>query len=268
MPIVLTTIHIYPVKSCAALTLPGAAVEARGLAHDRRWMVVDAEGRFITGRKHPRMTLIQVTAAGDDGVRIAAPGMTGIALAPAAPDAPRIDVRIWRDAVSVRAADADADAWISDFLGVPARFAFMDEAAKRAVDPEHAHAGDEVSFADGYPLLLIAQASLNGLNARLDTPLPMSRFRPNLVVDGAAAHAEDGWRRLRIGAVEFEGIKPCVRCVFTTVDPAIGEFDPSGEPLRMLATYRRGDKGITFGQNLIARGAGTIAPGDAVEILD
>ncbi len=268
MSIVLTSIHIYPVKSCAALTLSSADVQARGLAHDRRWMVVDADGRFITGRKHPRMTLIQVTAADDDSVRIAAPGMTGIALAPAAPDAPRIDARIWSDAVSARVADAHTDEWISEFLGVPARFVFMDEAAGRAVDPEHARAGDEVSFADGYPLLLVGQTSLDGLNARLEGPLPMTRFRPNLVVDGATAHAEDGWRRLRIGSVEFDGVKPCVRCVFTTVDPANGEVDPSGEPLRTLATYRRDEKGITFGQNLIARGTGTIVPGDAVEILD
>ncbi|MEO8011276.1 MAG: MOSC N-terminal beta barrel domain-containing protein [Dokdonella sp.] len=268
MAIVLSTLYIYPVKSCAPLMLSGAQVEPRGLAYDRRWMVVDADGKFMTGRKHPRMTLIQSVAADCDGVRIAAPGMPGIALTTAVCATPRIDVRVWGDTVSVRAAAADANAWITRFLGMPARFVYMDETSTRAVDPNHARVGDVVSFADGYPLLLIAQASLDGLNARLGEPVPMARFRPNLVVDGTTAHAEDGWRRIRIGAVEFEGIKACTRCVFTTVDPTQGAFDPTGEPLRTLAGYRRREEGITFGQNFIARGTGTIVSGDTLEVLD
>ncbi len=157
--------------------------------------------------------------------------------------------------------------WLSDWLEHELRLVHMDAVATRAVDPARSRAGDEVSFADGFPLLLISQAALDELNARLAAPVPMLRFRPNLVVAGSDAHAEDGWRRLRIGAIEFEAVKPCVRCVFTTVDPERGAFDPTGEPLKTLKHYRRGEKGITFGMNLIARGSGSLRLGDAVEVL-
>jgi uncharacterized protein YcbX len=133
-------------------------------------------------------------------------------------------------------------------------------------DP-HSQTGDEVSFADAFPLLLISRAALDGLNARLAKPVSMLRFRPNLVVEGVAAHAEDGWKRIRIGEVEFDVAKACTRCVFTTVDPMRGERDPDGEPLRTLIGYRRTADGVTFGQNLIPRSAGSVRVGDAVEVL-
>ena len=143
----------------------------------------------------------------------------------------------------------------------------MDVDCLRAVDPDHSRPGDIVSFADGYPLLAISQAALDLLNSRLTRPVPMLRFRPNLVIAGTAPHAEDGWKRVRIGGVEFDVAKPCIRCVFTTVDFERGAFDPSGEPLRTLLTYRRTPKGVSFGQNLIPRGAGTLRVGDAFQVL-
>jgi hypothetical protein len=148
----------------------------------------------------------------------------------------------------------------------------MDAAAHRAVDPAFAHAGDEVAFADAYPLMVISQAALDALNARLAAPVPMARFRPNLVIGASAAHVEDGWTRVRIGDIEFQAVKPCTRCVFTTIDPATMTRDAHGEPLRTLATYRRAPpgaavSGITFGMNLIPRGTGTIRRGDAVVAL-
>lgn len=264
--ITLSAVHVFPVKSCAPLSPSEAMVERRGLVGDRRWMVVDADGRFLTARKLPRMTLVRATLR--DGVlHVEAPDMPPIAVHPHPQRSVRRDVVVWGSTVSARLAEPAADAWITAFLGRPAAFVVMDSESSRAVDPDYAREGDEVGFADGFPVLLISQVSLDGLNARLDAPLPMLRFRPNLVVAGTDAHAEDGWRRIRVGAVEFDVVKPCTRCVLTTVDFERGEFDAHGEPLRTLLTYRRGASGVTFGQNLIPRGEGTLRIGDRVDVL-
>lgn len=261
----LSGIHIYPVKSCAALDIGQAHVEPRGLAGDRRWMIVDANGKFVTARKHPRMVLIRVGLEAHVLV-LAAPGMPELHLRAVAEKA-RTAATVWDSEVMAMPADDEADAWISRYLGFPARFVHMDSDCQRKVDIDYAPAGEQVSFADGFPLLLISQASLDGLNQRLAEPVGMLRFRPSLVVAGTAGHAEDGWRRIRIGKVRFDLVKPCARCVLTTVDPARGEFDPSGEPLRTLIGYRRSDKGVMFGQNLIPRDSGLIRVGDGVEVL-
>lgn len=263
MSIRLSALYVYPLKSAAAQALDAAELQPRGLAHDRRWMVVDAQNAFITGREEPRLVLVQAHPQAD-GLLLSAPGMPELLAQPALR---REQVTVWRDRVDARAASGEASEWISRFLGRECRLVIMDDAAQRPVDPTYAVAGDEVSFADAFPLLLISEGSLAGLNARLDAPVPMLRFRPNLVVSGADAHAEDGWRRIRIGAIEFEVAKPCVRCGFTTVMPETGTLDPRGEPLRTLATYRRGPKGVMFGQNLIARGRGRLCVGDAVTVL-
>jgi uncharacterized protein YcbX len=182
-------------------------------------------------------------------------------------DGDRVDVTVWTNVVAALPAGDASDAWISDFLGMPARIAYMDDACARPVNPDYARPGDEVSFADAFPLLLISAAALDALNEKLAMPVPMLRFRPNLVVANTAPHAEDGWKRVRVGEVEFDVVKPCSRCVFTTVDFERGEFDPTGEPLKTLITYRRGERGVTFGQNIIPRGTGTVRVGDAVEVL-
>jgi uncharacterized protein YcbX len=262
----LAAITIFPVKSGAGLALARAMVEPRGLADDRRWLVVDDQGRFLTGRQLPG--LVQLRATPDaGGLVLSAPARPALRVARPGAGAPRRNVVVWKDTVDAACAGDAADAWLSALLGRAAHLVFMDEVAHRAVDPARAAPGDEVSFADGFPLLLVGQASLDALNARLAQPVPMARFRPNLVVAGSAPHAEDGWRRLRIGAVEFEVAKPCTRCVFTTVDPEHGVFDPSGEPLATLKTYRRTPDGVTFGMNLLARGTGTLALGDPVVAL-
>jgi len=262
----LSAIHVFPIKSCAPL-LPGEArVEPRGLAGDRRWMIADASGRFLTARQHPRLTLVRPRPDGD-GLRLDAPGMATLRLAPPAAGT-RVEATVWKSTVQALPASVEADAWISAWLGLPARFVYMDADCVCAVDPDHGQPGDEVSFADGYPLMLISQAALDALNTRLAQPVPMLRFRPSLVVAGTAPHAEDDWKRIRVGDVVFDVVKPCTRCVFTTVDFERGEFDPSGEPLRTLTTYRRTPKGVTFGQNLIPRGRGTLRVGDAVEVLE
>jgi hypothetical protein len=264
--ITLTAIHVYPVKSCAGLALETCEVEPRGLAEDRRWMVIDASNRFITGRQHGKLVLVRATPTAD-GLELAAPGMPTLAIARPAATAPRRRVVVWRSEVDAPDAGANAAEWFTRYLGVPAGLVYMDTGAVRPITGKHAANGDTVSFADGYPQLLISEASLAELSRRLATPVPMARFRPNLVIAGCEAHAEDGWKRVRIGAVEFDVVKTCTRCVFTTVDATSGERDPSGEPLATLKSYRRNADGVIFGMNLIARSQGRIAAGTPVEVI-
>jgi uncharacterized protein YcbX len=263
----LASIHIYPVKSCAPVTLRAAVVETRGLARDRRWMAIDADGKFLTGREHARLTLIHALPNADGSLHLDAPGTSGHRVP--IPDArgQRVATAVWGSPVLPLLADEASNAWLSAFLGMPARLVHMDAECVRAVDAKYAAPGDEVSLADGFPVLLVSQAALDLLNAKLAAPVPILRFRPNLVVAGTEPHAEDGWKRIRIGEFEFDVVKPCVRCVFTTVDFERGERDPSGEPLRTLLGYRRGEKGVTFGQNLIPRGRGVVRVGDAVSAI-
>ncbi|MDB5969555.1 MAG: hypothetical protein JWQ90_2005 [Hydrocarboniphaga sp.] len=269
MSIRLTALHIYPLKSCAALAPTQIEVETRGLAHDRRWMIVDAGRRFITGREQPRLVLIRAEPT-PRGLLLRAPGLPDLLVAPPRASAERIEVTVWRSLVDAALASDEAHTWVSRFLRADCKLVYMDASAARPVDPEYAQPGDEVSFADAYPLLLISQGSLAALNAKLHQPVSMLRFRPNLVIDGVPAHAEDGWKRMRVGKIEFELLKPCVRCGFTTVIPETGALDPRGEPLRTLANYRRGVKGVQgviFGMNVIARGRGRMTVGDTVEVL-
>lgn len=266
MPSTLTTIHRYPFKSAAPETVDRAVVEPLGLAGDRRWMAVDANGRFITAREHGRMWLIHATLHGD-GLQLDSDGVESMHVDPSEL-CERIDVTLWKDRLSVRTGSQRADAWMSEFLGQSVRVVHLDRHTHRAIDPTYAKPGDEVSLADGYPLLLISQESLDGLNARLEQPLAILRFRPNLIVTADRAHAEDNWRRVRIGDVEFDLVKQCIRCVLPTVEPKTGVRDPSGEPLRTLMQYRRSQKGVTFGQNLIPRGTGVLRVGDALRVIE
>jgi uncharacterized protein YcbX len=181
------------------------------------------------------------------------------------PEGPRRSIRIWDDVVHATDLGDEAARWISSFLGADCRVVFMPDDVVRPVDPRYAQPGDRVGFADAYPFLLISQGALGELNRRLKSPLPMNRFRPNLVVDGVPPHAEDGWARIAIGGVMFEVVKPCARCVVTTTDQETGER--GHEPLRTLATYRRTNGKVHFGQNLIHQGGGELRVGDAVEVL-
>ncbi len=259
-------LYRYPMKSCAPLPTESAVVEPRGLAHDRRWMVVDPDGKFITGRELPRLTLVRAEPSADGGLTLQASGVAPLRL-----DAPRGDVRlpvtVWKSEVLARPCDVAADAWLSAFLDRPVRLVHMADDVHRPMTSSHAQPGDEVSFADAYPLLLITRAAVDLLNTKLERPVSPLRFRPNLIVDGAPAHAEDGWSRIRVGEIELEVGKACIRCVFTTVDPERGERDADGQPLKTLIAYRRGPDGVSFGRNLIPRTRGTIHVGDPVEVL-
>lgn len=259
------SLHTYPVKSCAALAHDTAHVDARGLAGDRRYMVVDANGRFVTGRERPELVLVAARPR-PDGLTLTAPGMDDLDVD--TPQGPAVDVRIWRDDTTARRAGPDADAWFSDYLGRDCRLVYQDEEDLRPARTVRGDPSDApVSFADGYPLLLIGTASLADLNTRLSTPVAMSRFRPNVVVSTQTPYVEDTWRAVRIGGVEFDVIKRCARCIFTTVDPLSGEKHPGGEPLKTLRNYRldKEARGVMFGVNLIPRGPGTVARAMAVE---
>lgn len=262
----LTEINIYPIKSTARIALTESEVLPRGLPWDRRWMLVDADGTFVTARKHPRLALVQ-TALEADHLEVRAPDMPPLAV-PLAAGGERLEVGIWRDRCPAVAVGEEADAWFSRYLGMPVRLVRMTDDIVRPVDPAYGRPGDEVSFADGYPVLLIGQASLDDLNTRLKKPVDMRRFRPNLVVTGAEPYAEDNWRRIRVGEVEFEGVKPCSRCIFTTVDPDTGEPDPRREPLATLGRYRSREGGVFLGRNLVPRSGGVIHVGDPVEVLE
>ena len=267
MSLSLSSVTVYPVKSSAGLSRERAEVLAAGLEHDRRWMLVDSANAFITGREYPALVRVRATPLADGGLALEAPGQPDLTLENAGGDG-STEVEVWRDQVDARFVDARADAWLSGYLGVACRLVRIADERARRVDPDYAEPGDHVSFADGYPLLLIGDASLADLNEKAPGPAEMARFRPNLTVSGAGAYAEDGWRRVRVGAVEFDVVKPCDRCVMTTVDPATGVKNEQLEPLRTLSTYRRDrSRGILFGVNLIPRSLGQVSVGDEVEVL-
>jgi uncharacterized protein YcbX len=260
-------LHRYPVKSLRGQALERATIGPRGIEGDRRWLVTDEGGRFLTRRELPQMALIDARPEGD-GLRLAHPDLGDLRVERPA-ETPETEVRVWRDAVAARPADPAAGAFLSAALGRPVRLMWQPEESIRPVDPDYATAADHVSFADGFPLLITGIASLAALNDRLDAPVEMARFRPNLVIDGIAAWGEDRWRRIRIGALMLRIVKPCSRCIMTTQDPLTGERAHGNDPLTTLRRMGRMAKGgIMFGQNAIPDGAGEIAVGDAVEVLE
>ncbi len=260
----LAAIYRYPVKSLRGEAFATLDVDSRGLAFDRHWMVVDDNGAFLSQRQLPRMALIDARVLDDGGLSLSAPAMPTLRIGPHS-DA-SASVVIWADRVEAALADRRAGQWLGRFLQRPCRLVFMPAATTRPVDPDYAAENDQVGFADGFPFLLISQGALDELNDRLWRPVPMHRFRPNLVVDGCAPHAEDGWRRIRIGGIEFRIAKPCSRCIVPSIAISTGERGP--EPLRTLSTYRKRDNKIYFGQNLIHVGVGRLEVGMSVEVLE
>jgi hypothetical protein len=225
-------------------------------------MVVDPEGTFLTLRTHPGLAQVTVIQEGE-GLRVATERHGECQIPYVGSNAPRRRVEVWGDGVEARDAGEPAAAWFGAVLGIPCRLVYMPDTSIRPVDPAYGAAGDQVSFADGYPLLLASMASLAALNGRLERPVPMSRFRPNIVIEGADAFAEDGWKGIRIGEVRLRIVKPCARCVAITLDPATGSFDK--EPLRTLSHFRRRGNEVLFAQNAIPDSGGWIRMDDLVE---
>jgi uncharacterized protein YcbX len=263
MPAV-SSLHVYPVKSLRGVAVDELRVERRGPRHDRRWMLVDEAGRFITQREHPRLALVDVAI--DEGGRrlhVRAPAQGELEV-PFEPAGQRREVEIWDDRVTASSVSEEARAYFSRYLEAEVDLVYMPDESERAVDPRYALAGDIVGFADGYAFLLANEASLDDLQGRMGSPIPMARFRPNVVVAGAPAFAEDTWTSLRIGALSFRVTKPCERCPIPTID--IETAERHKEPLATLATFRRSGKAVLFGQNLAHDGEGWLRVGDAVEV--
>lgn len=264
MTISLSAIHIYPVKALGGISLAHSMVTSRGLQNDRRFMVVDANNELLTQREYPKMATVWVEI--DNGnVIFSAPDVDSISF-PATPAAlPARSVRVWSSHVRAQAVSAQADRWLSQYLGTDAWLVYMPESSHRPVDPAYVKGEYLVSFADGYPLLLVSEESLADLNACIITnggaAIPMNRFRPNLVISGCSAYAEDKLGEVIIGDAVFRAVKPCVRCQVTTTDQAAGEVR-GPEPLRTLATYRDSPNGVRFGMNLIAVKPGAVRVGD------
>ena len=264
----LSGLFVYPVKSLGGVSLPAAQVTARGLRHDRRFMVVDETGRFLSQRRHPDMALLGVGIEPGGLLRLFS-RKTGQSLPlpaepPASPEAQT--VHLWDDTVTAQLTSLRADAWLSDHLHTPCRLVYMPESTHRQADRRYAPAGQPVSFADGFPFLLISEASLADLNARLPEPVAMARFRPNLVVSGGTAFQEDTWRRFQAGPQRFRVVKPCGRCVMVNLDPHTAQS--SREPLATLGTYRRQGNKVLFGQHLLAEGPpGEICVGQMLHLL-
>lgn len=288
----LSEINIYPVKSLKGITLGEAAVEKRGLRFDRRWMLTDPEGMFFTQREVPKMATVSIEVNGN-GLRASAEGVEPISI-PAEPDSgERMRVTVWASVVDAIAYRGAVSEWFSDVLGRSSRLVLMPESTERHVSEKFDSGEDIVSFADGYPLLLIGEGSLAELNERLydrykdeeegeKLPLPMNRFRPNVVVEGSEPFAEDRWARVKFGEAIFRVVRSCARCVITTIDQSRGEFDGK-EPLKMLSSFRAAKKVFPanfeafghqanyalFGENLIPENPGAIVRrGDEVEVLE
>ena len=263
MSATLSAIAIYPIKSCRGIALQEAKVERRGLAHDRRFMVVDEAGQFITQREEPRMALVDVAIEGPTLRVSTTDAREHAALEPTG--GKKRTVRVWRSTVEAEEVPT-LSAFFRAFLKREAHVVFMPQATQREVNEKYAEPGDHVSFADGYPLLLASEASRLDLEARAGVDLEMRRFRPNIVVQGTAPWAEDRWSHIHIGALTFRAPKPCARCVMTTLDPqtALG----GKEPLKTLATFRKQAGEVMFGVNLLPDSEGVLKVGMSMSFTE
>lgn len=267
----LSEIWIYPVKSLGGIALKEAKVTVRGLENDRRWLLVDKNGLFLTQREHPELALFQPEIDAEF-LKISYKGKQSETLkvnvtTDYSKQKSKVKVQIWEDEVAVYEVSTEANIWFSERLGFEARLVYMPEESHRKVDPDYAVSADnETAFSDGFPFLLIGQSSLDDLNSRLKNPVPIRRFRPNFVFSGGKAYQEESWREFTIGNLPFYGVKPCSRCIMTTVNPELGAF-AGKEPLYTLSKYKKVGNKVLFGQNVIAQQEGEVVVGDEVVVL-
>ena len=261
MSVTLSGLTLYPIKSTRGIAVDEWEVDQFGLRYDRRWMVVDQSGEFISQRSHPRLAL--VTSRIQNGVlRVEAPGMAELETPLEPSSAVDTRVRVWKDRCAATWVGERAARWFSDFLGASCSLVYMADDSLRPADSKYAPGGTRVSFADAFPFLLISEGSLADLNRRLTEPVPMNRFRPNLVVTGAEPYAEDRWNQIEVGGIRLRIVKPCARCVVTTTDQTTAERGQ--EPLRTLARYRKSWGKVMFGQNAVHETVGRLRVGDPV----
>ncbi|MEM8886866.1 MAG: MOSC N-terminal beta barrel domain-containing protein [Bacteroidota bacterium] len=266
----ISQIHIYPIKSCGGIALEQAQLSDRGLLYDRRWMIVDPRGNCLTQRENAQMALIRTAIEGErlriwhNFKKIAA-----LEIPIEIHMQSVMEVSLWGDQfLASRHSDA-TDAWLSGVLGQPCHLVFMHQESKRPVDPRYAKAGEIVSMADGYPHLIIGEASLAHLNEKLiekgEEAVPMNRFRPNIVFEGGSPHIEDSWSDIQIGELNFKAVKPCARCQLTTIEQETAKRGK--EPLRTLSSYRKEGAKVLFGMNLLHEGNGVINIGDEIRTI-
>lgn len=261
--ITLSSITIYPVKSLAGISVNSWPVIRTGLQYDRQWMLIDADNQFLSQRKLPKMALIK-TALTDTQLILSAQGRDDLVLALAPLDGEIIDSQIWADQCAATSVSAEADQWLSDFLKQDCRLVYQSETLLRPVDADYGLSTDTVAFSDGFPFLLISENSLLTLNNDMALDLPMTRFRPNLVVSGCESYAEDSWREISIGAIDFRLPKPCSRCSILVIDPETAEIGQ--EPLRTLNRTRKWQNKVYFGQNALHNQLGLLTVGDRIHV--
>lgn len=260
-----TRLRIHPVKGARGFDVQDMDFDETGPRLDRRWMVVGPDGTFVSQRGTPRLATVRPKVDGGD-LTLEAPGAEALTV-PVAPRGNSIRVSVQSSVMDVRTVAPEADAWLGSVLGSPHRLVCMGDRDIRCTDPAYAD-GHRVSFADGYPALLVTRGSVAELARRAGRAIPMERFRPNILVSGNRPHEEDFWRSFTIGGLSFSGVKLCARCKVTTIDQESGLRDPDREPLRTLARYRRVESLVYFGLNAVHHGTGRISLGDPVEVLD
>ena len=260
----ISSLTIYPVKSLAGIDIKSSELDSMGLKNDRRWMLVSPQGDFLSQRKVPKMALIQPHFI-DDKLILSCENKQDYSV-PVANSQQTMSVTIWGDSVTAQRVGKEADIWLSTALGIECHLVYIPDNEIRQCDLEFAKQGERTGFADAFPLLLLSTASLDDLNERLEQPIEMRRFRPNIVVTGCDAFAEDGWEQFTIADIPMRGVKPCSRCILTTVNPETGGRE-GAEPLQTLMKYRKWDNNVYFGQNVIHEKMGVISIGDVITVL-
>lgn len=264
----LSEIYIYPVKSLGGIHLDVANITTRGLENDRRFMLIDEKGRFMSQREHPQLAIFQ-TKIEDTFLKVThkkTGQILSINLSSNSQLTP-LSVTIWDDETSAIEVSNDASLWFTQILEIPTRLVYMPEESQRKTDPQYSLTGEEItSFSDGYPILIIGQSSLNDLNNRLANPVNINRFRPNFVFTDGEPFEEDNWHEFAVGNIRFFGVKPCARCIMTTIDQETGE-KKGKEPLLTLNKYRKAGNRILFGQNVLISQLGTVSVGDDVTVI-
>jgi len=257
----ISELSIYPLKSAKGVNVDNLDISPRGPAFDRNWMVVNTKNRFVTQRQQPSMCLIETKLIGEQLI-INAPNMPTLKVRH---EQEKRCVQVWGDQVNAYDCGGDASAWLSEFLGIDCRLVNMPADYHRLVDTDYANKQETVSFADGFPSLIISQASLNDFNEKLKTSISMAHFRPNIVIDGCPAFAEDHWKVIKVNDITFSLVKPCSRCIIPSIDPVTGKKNM--DIIHALNTHRRRDNATYFGQNALHDQTGVISVGDHVEIV-
>ncbi len=267
----ISSLYTYPIKSCGSLSHTEIELDARGPLWDRRWMIVDGDGKFVTQREHPQMAVIQPEFHGDD-LSITAPGMSELSIPLDEDRFITCQVEVWYDVCKAWDEGDAAALWLSDYLHTGVRLVRMADDFVRPVNEHFARRPAQTSFSDGFPLLIASEESLAELNRHLvergKDAVPMRRFRPNVVVSGAEAFAEDQWKTIQIGDMLVDVVKPCARCVMTTVDSATGTIPDTAEPLATLNTFRKVNGKVMFAQNAIHHAPGILHVGDTIEVVE